>query len=201
MWDKRFDTDEYVYGTDPAAFLRATAGILPPASRVLSVADGEGRNSAYLAELGHDVVAMDAAAVGVAKARRLAHARGVRVNHHHAAIEDWDWAPQAFDAVVAIFINFADDALRARIFDGVTRTLRPGGLFLLHGYGPRQPSYGTGGPDDPALLYTLPMLNAAFPDWTPVLRRDYEDHISEGTGHHGQSHLIDFVVRKPGTPE
>lgn len=198
MWDERFDTEDYVYGTEPAAFLRSAAPLLPPACRILSVADGEGRNSAWLAGQGHDVVAMDGSAVGVAKARRLAAARGVTVAHHHARIEDWDWTPGAFDAVVAVFINFADAALRGRIFGGVARTLRPGGLFLLHGYGPRQPSYGTGGPGDPALMYTLPMLDAAFPGWTPLLRRDYEDVIAEGTGHNGRSHLVDFVVRKPG---
>ncbi len=48
--------------------------------------------------------------------------------------------------VVAIFIQFAPPADRAMIFAGMKRTLKPGGMLLLHGYRPEQVDYGTGGP-------------------------------------------------------
>jgi cyclopropane fatty-acyl-phospholipid synthase-like methyltransferase len=78
MWDERYSIDDYLFGTEPADFLVAHAHLLEPGSKVLAVADGEGRNSVYLAQLGHDVLAMDASAVGVAKARELAADRGTR---------------------------------------------------------------------------------------------------------------------------
>ena len=43
MWDERFDTPEYIYGTQPNDFLVYVANEIPP-SKVLCLADGEGRN-------------------------------------------------------------------------------------------------------------------------------------------------------------
>ena len=78
-WDQRYETDDYVYGTEPNGFLAEVTGRLP-VGRTLCIADGEGRNSVYLAEKGHSVTAMDSSEVGVAKARKLAEQRQVTVS-------------------------------------------------------------------------------------------------------------------------
>ena len=197
MWDERFAGDDYHFGTEPAEFLRRTAGALPKGARVLSVADGEGRNSVYLAGLGHDVVAMDGSSVGIAKARKLAQARGVAVEYIHADIAAWDWAPEAFDAVVGIFIQFMGPDMRRTVFDGMTRTLRPGGVLLLHGYTPKQIEFGTGGPKVVENLYTPEQLRADFPGLGIETLEAYEAEVDEGAGHKGRSALIDLIARKP----
>lgn len=197
MWDARYSGQGYVFGTAPAAFLDREAPRLAPASRVLCIADGEGRNSVHLAALGHHVTAMDGSAVGLGKAEALARERGVSVVFHHADIAAWAWQPDAFDAVVAIFIQFAPPPLRAAIHAGIARTLRPGGLLLMHGYAPRQVGYGTGGPSDPANMYTLPLLLADFPGWPVLHAADRDTVIEEGRGHTGRSALVDFVARRP----
>jgi SAM-dependent methyltransferase len=196
-WDDRFGGEEYLFGTEPAAFVAAQAGLIPPGSRVLSVCDGEGRNSAWLAALGHEVTAFDLSPVGVAKARRLADDRGVSVTHHVAGIEAWDWT-RPFDAVVAVFVQFAPPDLRDRFLGWMGQAVRPGGLILLHGYAPRQVGYGTGGPAAPENMYTLPLLAQAFAGWEVLRAADYDAVIEEGAGHSGLSALIDFVARKPG---
>ena len=58
MWDQRYSVDEYVYGTAPNDFLRQQADSLRPGS-ALCLADGEGRNGVYLAELGHAVTLLE----------------------------------------------------------------------------------------------------------------------------------------------
>ena len=60
-------------------------------------------------------------------------------------IADWDWDAEIFDVIVAIFIQFADPPLWARIFAGIQRALRPGGQLILQGYRPKQLEYRTGG--------------------------------------------------------
>lgn len=201
-WDARFDREDYLFGTEPAAFVAREAKRLPAGARVLALADGEGRNSVHLARLGHRVLAMDASPVGLAKARRLAAAADlapdVRPEFVQADIASWDWRPDAFDAVLAVFIQFAGPDLRDAIFRGMARSVRPGGLILLHGYAPRQIGYGTGGPGAVENLYTLPMLHAAFPGWEVLTARDHDADLAEGTGHAGKSALIDFVARRPG---
>jgi len=197
MWDKRYAGEDYVFGTEPADFLRREAGRLSPGSVVLCVADGEGRNSVHLAGLGHHITAMDGSGVALAKARALAEARSVSVDFHQADIAAWPWLPDAYDAVVAVFIQFAAPPLRAAIHAGIARTLKPGGLLLMHGYAPRQVHYGTGGPGAVENLYTLPMLMADFPGWPVLHAADRDAVLDEGRGHSGRSALIDFVARRP----
>ncbi len=113
---------------------------------MLCVADGEGRNSVWLAGQGLDVDAFDTSPVGVAKAERLAAERRVSVRFHVSDADGWDWPKGAYDAVAAIYIQFAPPDMRRRIFGRIARALRPGGLLLLEGYRAEPLAYGTGGP-------------------------------------------------------
>lgn len=198
FWDERYAGDGYRFGTEPAAFLRAHAGHIAPGSRVLCAGDGEGRNSVWLAGQGHRVTAFDPSSVGLAKAARLAAERGVKVEFAQAGVEDWDWS-RPFDAVVAVFLQFADPPLRAAMFAGFARALVPGGVVLIHGYHVRhlQPGYGRGGSKEPSNLYTLDLLRAAFAGWEVLAEADHDADLAEGEAHVGRSALVDFVARKP----
>lgn len=196
-WNGRFASESYIFGTRPAAFLVDNAHYIPPRSRVLAVADGEGRNSVFLAELGHRVVATDIAEEAIAKARRLADARGVSVELRHLDLQGWQWPDAELDAVVAVFIQFAPPAFRDEIFAGMKRAVRPGGVILLHGYTPKQLEYRTGGPPVVEHLYTEELLRAAFADWEVLRIEAYERELDEGEGHRGRSAVIDMIARRP----
>lgn len=196
MWDTRYDTPEYLFGTRASVFLTAHAGLVPAGARTLCVAEGEGRNAVWLASQGCAVTGFDASSVGLEKARALAQRAKVDLTLHHASVEDWDWS-RTYGLVVAIFIQFAPPALRARIFDGLRQAVAPGGRLLLHGYTPQQVVYGTGGPRDPDHLYTEDMLRDAFGDWQILRLAAYEADLDEGHGHAGRSALIDLIADKP----
>jgi SAM-dependent methyltransferase len=165
--------------------------------RALAIADGEGRNGVWLAEQGAAVHAIDVSPLALDKARKLAAARGVAAEFELADVLNWDWPQAAYDLVVAIFIQFAPPPERDRIIAGIRRSLKPGGLLILQGYTPKQIEFGTGGPANPANLYTAALLRTWFGDWDIRHLVEHEDFISEGTHHHGQSALIDLVARKP----
>ena len=194
-WDARFAGDEYVFGTAPNAFLASQAHRLRPGMTALAVADGEGRNGVWLAEQGLDVLSIDASAEGLAKAGKLADARGVHIGIELADLADWDWGTARFDVIAAIFIQFADPALRKSIFEGMQRALKPGGLLLLQGYRPEQVGHGTGGPPTVESLYTADMLRAAFAGMGLLQLAEHASVISEGTGQRGLSARIDLVAR------
>lgn len=197
FWNDKYNQSGYVYGKQPNKFLQDHADVLPKAGRALAVADGEGRNSVFLAQQGLTVTAVDASNIAQNKAHQLATKAGVDVNFVLADLNDWVWAPAQYDLVAAIFIQFAQPKLRAQLFAGFKRTLKPGGLLMLHGYTPKQLDYGTGGPSKAELLYTKPLLQAAFNDMQVMRLATYESHLQEGSGHVGRSALIDLIARKP----
>ncbi len=194
-WNTRFAQPGFFFGTAPNAFLTRTIDLLAPGQSVLAVADGEGRNGVFLAERGMSVTSFDISDVAVGKAAALAAGRGVALDAHLASIDAWEWQPERFDAVVAIFIQFAPPDVRAQVFAGMLRTLRVGGLLLLQGYTPRQLEYRTGGPPFEENLYTEQMLRQAFADHDILSLLEHDAHVAEGSGHHGMSALIDCVVR------
>jgi len=160
------------------------------------VADGEGRNSVWLAQQRLVVDAFDVADRAVQKAQALARQAGVQVNHTVADCDGFAWPEAAYDAVAAIFVQFADPALRTRLFQRMVASLKPGGLLILQGYTPRQLDYRTGGPPILSHLYTADLLRTAFAGLTIITLSEYEADVQEGTGHSGRSALIGLVARR-----
>jgi cyclopropane fatty-acyl-phospholipid synthase-like methyltransferase len=195
-WAQRFSSPDYVFGKEPNAFLKAQAHRLRPGQSALSIADGEGRNGVWLAQQGLDVLAIDITPAALAKARALAAERGVRLRTELADITSWKWPTDAFDVVVAIFIQVVTPAERPKFFANVKAALKPGGLLLMQGYRPEQLNYRTGGPPDAERLYTRAILEAGFGDMAELDIREHDSAIAEGTAHVGMSALIDLVARK-----
>ncbi|MBL8384793.1 MAG: class I SAM-dependent methyltransferase [Burkholderiales bacterium] len=196
-WNERYGAPGFLFGEAPNAYLVAKADLLPPQGRALSVADGEGRNSVWLAGRGLAVDALDFSPVAVAKARAFAAARGVTVDFAVANVVDLAWPEALYDVIAAIFIQFATPAERAQLFERFKRALKPGGLLILQGYRVEQLGYGTGGPPERDHLYTVDLVRAAFADCEIVELRGYDEAIHEGSGHRGMSALLGAVVRRP----
>lgn len=203
FWSDRYRSvgEQYLFGTEPNRFLEKRVTLLQNGQTAISIADGEGRNSVWLAEQGLDVVAVEISAVAVEKARRLAAGRHVDVRFLVADMLADDWPPAdlqaSFDWVIAIFIQFVGADERDRQFSALKQLTRSGGRILLQGYTPRQLQFKTGGPAAIENLYTRDVLIDAFEGWIVEEIVEYDEAISEGLAHTGQSALIGIVVRKP----
>jgi SAM-dependent methyltransferase len=195
-WQSRFAAPGYLFGTAPNAFLKAQAPLLRKGQTALAIADGEGRNGVFLAEQGLDVLSVDFSPQAQEKVRKLAAERGVTLRVEQADITKWTWPAAAFDVVAVIFIQFSKPPERDKIFAGIKRALKPGGLLLMQGYGLKQLDYKTGGPSDVTRLYTREILETAFSDFASLDIREYDSVLEEGERHAGMSALIDLVGRK-----
>ena len=195
-WEGRFSGTSYEFGVEPAAFLVKHLHRLPKYGRALAVADGEGRNGVWLARQGLDVVSMDFSPNAQAKARALAAKHGVRMTTELADILTYAWPTDAYDVIAAIFFQFLGPNDRHRVFGHIRNALKPGGLLLMTGYTPQQLEYGTGGPKAVENLYTRTLLSQEFAGFTKLEIDDYETVLTEGTGHHGMSAVIDVVAVK-----
>ena len=198
FWNKRFDTPDYIFGRAPNEYLQTQAKqYLKKGDAVLCVADGEGRNSVWLAKQGLQVDAFDLSEVALKKANALATEQAAHVQFTLASSDTWDWLPNQYDAVVGIFIQFADPVMRTRLFAQMVSTLRPGGVLIVQGYTPKQLEYKTGGPSILEHLYTEDMIRALIGDLEPIDLCLYEKELSEGPKHTGMSALLGLVARKP----
>ncbi len=197
FWNKRFDRPDYLFGTAPNKFLASQKRLLRRGQIALSIADGEGRNSVWLAEQGIDVVAVELSNIAVDKARRLAAQRGVAPRFEIASILDWEWGEARFDVIAAIFFQFASPAQRSVIFRHIVAALKLGGLLILQGYTPRQVDYKTGGPPSRENMYTETLLREAFAELDIMHLHEHDDILAEGAGHDGRSAVIDMVAIRP----
>lgn len=197
MWEDRYaNAGGYLFGQAPAQMLVENPWMIDGADTCLCVADGEGRNSVWLAKQGLSVTSFDLSPTAVERSRALAAKTGVRVDAHVIDWEGWDWS-KSFDIVVAVFVQFMGPEARVRQFETLRKAVRAGGRLVLHGYTPEQVGFGTGGPPNPENMYTTELISEAFGDWRVLRLAAYEREVQEGRGHSGQSALIDLVAEKP----
>ena len=199
MWDERYGSDTFAYGTAPNEFLEQSwpSLDLSAGSKCLLLAEGEGRNGVYLAELGMDVTGVDISKVGLDKAQKLAAERKVTIQTHVADLASFDFGTAQWDAIVGIYSHFPPN-VRQRVLDVIPGALKPGGYFVLEAYRPGQLDYKTGGPPNAAMMYSKEILEQAFDGNKLEIIRNEElvRRVVEGQYHTGKAAVVQFIGRK-----
>jgi cyclopropane fatty-acyl-phospholipid synthase-like methyltransferase len=196
FWNNRYAEPGYAYGTEPNAFLVSQRKYFKPGMKALAVADGEGRNGVWLAQQGLEVLSVDASAVGLGKAQKLAAERGVSIRTQQVDLTIWGWPQNEFDVVVAIFIHFPPET-RARMHAKMYQALKPGGMLILEAFTPEQLKYKTGGPPVKEMLYTAEMLRTELSEAEILLCEESLTNLEEGPYHRGLAAVVRLVARHP----
>lgn len=195
-WNERFSTDDYLFGEKPNQYLADKTPLLQK-GKALSIADGEGRNSVWLASQGFDVDAFDFSPVAIEKAQKLASKHKVKVNFHCSDWESFDWKPNQYDTIAGIFFQFADPQARTQLFEKLNFSLKAGGTLIIQGYDKAQMQYKTGGPGILENLYDEALLLSSFEGYKVLDLKTYLQEVNEGPGHNGLSALICYLGQKP----
>jgi SAM-dependent methyltransferase len=195
-WDRRYSGGEFAFGAEPNLFLRSLGWRLRPGMHALALGDGEGRNGVWLAEQGLGVTSVDWSPLGTAKARELAAGRGVALDAQTADLTRWAWPEAAFDLVAWIYVHLPPED-RAVVAAGAIRALAPGGLLALECFSPAQGGRRSGGPREPALLFTRPIAEALFAGLEVLELFEGTVLLDEGPKHQGQAEVIRALFRKP----
>ncbi len=198
-WDERYNKDDFHYGVEPNDFLKAHATKLVSAHNpphILCLADGEGRNSVFLASLGAHVTAVDISAVGLNKAQRLAADSGVRIQTEVADLSQAELPESAYDGIVMIFCHLPA-AQRPHLYQQIDHALKPGAWLLAECYTKDQLGRGTGGPPHQDLMVSLDELQVAFPHYDVTLGQEIVRDIQEGEGHTGPGAVCQYLGSKP----
>jgi 2-polyprenyl-3-methyl-5-hydroxy-6-metoxy-1,4-benzoquinol methylase len=194
-WDERYGGVDLAYGSEPNRWLVAQATRIRPGGRVLSIGEGEGRNAVWLASQGFSVEAVDASRVGLEKARRIASARGLKIQ---TVVEDLErYRPElaSYDAVVSIFVHLPP-TIRAAVHAAAEAALRPGGVLVLEAFTPRQLGFESGGPKHAEMLYEPATLRADFPAIAWEILDERELVLEEGVLHQGRAAVVQGMGRR-----
>jgi SAM-dependent methyltransferase len=195
MWDERYSTQEYAYGTNPNNFLEANVSSIPK-GKVLSLAEGEGRNAVFLAKQGYSVTAVDASLVGLNKARKLAEDNGVIVEFIHTDLAEYDLGENKWDGIVSIFCPLPS-SIRKQLHKKVEAALKRNGVFLLEAYTPAQLKYGTGGGNSVDVMQSKESLSLELAGLKFEHLIELERDVVEGIYHTGIGAVVQAIAFHP----
>lgn len=194
MWDERYATEEYAYGTQPNKFLEENFQQLPK-GKVLSLAEGEGRNAVFLAKQGYSVTAVDGSIVGLNKAGKLADENGVFIECIHADLADYDLGENKWDGIISIF-NPLPSSLRKPLYKKVVTALKRNGVFLVEAYTPEQVKHGTGGGNSVDTMQSKQTLNEELAGLEFCHLIELEREVIEGTYHTGTGAVVQAIASR-----
>lgn len=194
MWDERYNEDEYVYGKLPNDFLAENYEVIPK-GKVLSLAEGEGRNAIFLALQGYDVTAVDASKIGLEKAQKLAEEKGVKITTILANLEDFEIQPESWDGIVSIFCPLTEQA-RQTLHQKVIQGLKENGIFLLEAYTPEQIEFGTGGGKSADYMTSKESLEKDMQALKILKLHKIVRRVVEGKYHTGMASVVQLIAVK-----
>ena len=190
-WDERYDREMYIYGKEPAAFLKHKIGGLKK-GKALVLAMGEGRNAVYLAQNGFDVTGVDISDVAIEKCNKLAAERNTTVNAVVADLTDYDMGEAQFDLVTKFYYY------EPSIFPQIIDTLKPGGMFILEQFSIDHLKYretSRFGPRNPDYLIKPNELLDHFKSLRILYYEDTVVELDEGM-HKGRAAVIRLIAQK-----
>ena len=194
-WNQRYAAENHLFGQEPNDYLRAQAHHLAPGGRVLCVADGDGRNSVWLARHGFDVSCVDWSETGLQRAQALAAMHAVSIEPICADLASWAWPQGAYDGVVSIHVHLPPTT-RPMVHRAMLRALKPGGLLLLEAFDLEQIHYTSGGPNRLDMLYSAEMLAEDFAEGEILTLERAKIVLDEGPYHQGPAEVIRAIVQR-----
>jgi 2-polyprenyl-3-methyl-5-hydroxy-6-metoxy-1,4-benzoquinol methylase len=181
-WDKLFNTRNYVFGREPAAFLRDNIELLPSGGRGLDLAMSEGRNSVFLAKKGFVVDGVDISEVALRKAKRLARENHVTINTINADLTTYVIKPDSYDVILDI------DFLQRSLIPQIKRGLKHKGVVVFQNHTVEQAKNKSGFQIRRDALLGIGELKELFKDYQILLYRETND---------GKNAWASLVARKP----
>ncbi len=198
-WNKRYSSEEYVYGKQPNDFFRTIMETLSP-GKILLPAEGEGRNGVYAALKKWNVTAFDSSVVALQKALKFARENDVQMIYHLCDYPDFNCHEADFDVIAFIYAH-VPSLQKSAYYRNLLPCLKPGGKVIFEAFSKKQEKQQqndpqAGGPRDSGMLFSLEEVEEIFSGFRILRLEEKEIFLSEGFGHTGTSSVIQCVAGK-----
>lgn len=197
FWNERYADAEYAYGIKPNKFLVAEYHRIKP-GRVLCLAEGEGRNAAFLASKGFTVTAVDQSIQGLKKTQELGRELGLEISTIEADLESFEIVPSYWDAIVSISAHLPP-SIRKKVHHQVVSGVKPGGILILEAYTEKHLEMpGIGGPpaNQKEMFMSLVELESELAGLDLLIAQETERNFNEGKYHQGLSAVVQVVAKR-----
>jgi len=194
-WNQRYSEKELLWPQEPSEILKKEMAYIPP-GQALDLAAGEGRNAFFLAAQGWEVTAVDFSEVAVQKGRNLAAKLELPVKWEVQDLTAYRPAEGSYDCITIFYLHLPWEEF-SEVLRRATAALKPQGVLLVVGHDSTNPEAGTGGPQNPDVLYSPADITALFStiETLEVERAERQRHaLDHGEGESGATQ-IDCVVK------
>lgn len=193
FWNKRYETNDTVYGNEPNEYFKSFIDTHKPGS-ILLPAEGEGRNAIYAAKKGWKVDAFDFSPVAQEKALLRAKEEKVHINYKVMNIEAFK-AAKEYDAVALTYVHLEPN-VRKNFHAEIARSLSAAGYLIFEAFAKEQKDRTSGGPKEEALLYDAPSICNDF-QYLHILSCGLKEvELNEGAFHQGKAHVLRLLAQK-----
>lgn len=196
FWNARYAKTELLWtGNANRTLVEEVADLTP--GRALDVACGEGRNAVWLAERGWKVTGVDFSDAALAKAALLAAERGVEAEWVEADLLEYAPEPESFDLVAVLYLHLVAEKRRA-VLARLASAVAPDGVLLVVGHDATNIEEGTGGPQNPAILFTAEEVAAELPGLRIERAERIRRRVSTADGEKDALDALVRAIRDPG---
>ena len=165
FWDRKYETEAYIFGKEPVGFLREHIDLLPR-GKALDVAMGEGRNAVFLAKNGFNVDGCDISEIAVKKALDMAKENNVKIHAFVADLETYKLPKDTYDVIACFYY------LQRGLVPQMKEALKPGGMIIYETYTIENRERGFEGPKNKDYLLKPNELLDLFKDLKIIYYRE-----------------------------
>lgn len=164
-WDRKYETEAYIFGKEPVEFLGEHIDLLPR-GKALDIAMGEGRNAVFLAKNGFNVDGCDISEIAVKKALDLAKENNVKIHAFVADLETYKLPKDTYDVIACFYY------LQHGLVPQMKESLKPGGMIIYETYTIENRERGFEGPKNKDYLLKPNELLNLFKDLKIIYYRE-----------------------------
>lgn len=199
FWNKRYGSEEYIYGKKPNVYFASKLKKMDPGS-ILLAAEGEGRNAVFAAKNGWNATAFDLSESGRKKAGELAKQNNVAIDYHISEAGNFEFQKDYFDALALIYAHFHSD-VRREYHRKLSLYLKKDGMLILEAFSKshienQKNNKNAGGPQNPEMLYSLEDLKEDFNNFQFLEIEEEVTNLEEGRHHLGRANVIRIFAKK-----
>ncbi len=194
FWNEKYSGQKFTYGTLPNEFFKEQLKKLKP-GKLLMPGEGEGRNAVYAAINGWDVDAVDFSENAKQKALNLAAKNNVKINYTVADLTVHEFTADYYNAAGIVFLHMNPE-LTKKVFNGLIKSLKPGGRLISELFSKKQFGKTSGGPQNLEVLYSVDVLLNYLAELDTIIAEEKEITLKEGNFHEGEASVIRYVGEK-----